>query len=76
MIQLCPNNTSTILHVPETKGDEIDSEDGSETAQMNQNMTVEIELKRYMLRSGQLVSSNTFSFKCYLSLLLLLFGSH
>ncbi|KAF8110862.1 hypothetical protein N665_0078s0055 [Sinapis alba] len=54
VIQLCPNNTSTILHVPETKGDEIESEDCSETAQMNQNRSVEIEFKPYMLRSGQL----------------------
>lgn len=76
VLQLCPNNTSTVLHVPETKGDEIDSEDGSETAQMNQNRTVEIEFKRYMLKSGQLVSSNTFCFKCYNKAFFLLLLAH
>ncbi|KAG2243224.1 hypothetical protein Bca52824_094922 [Brassica carinata] len=54
VLQLCPNNTSTVLHVPETKGDEIESEDGSEAAQMKQNRSVEIEFKPHMLRTGQL----------------------
>lgn len=67
MLQLCRPNTSTILHkkrdVPETEGDEIETEDCPETAQMTQNRTVAIDFKPDMLRSGQLVSSNTFCFK-------------
>lgn len=47
-----------ILHkkrdVPETEGDEIETEDCLETAQMNQNRTVAIDFKPDMLRSGQL----------------------
>lgn len=58
MLQLCRPNTSTILHkkrdVPETEGDEIETEDCPETAQMTQNRTVAIDFKPDMLRSGQL----------------------
>ncbi|CAN6985368.1 unnamed protein product [Brassica rapa subsp. trilocularis] len=45
------------------QGDEIETEDCPDTAQMNQNRTVAIDFKPDMLRSGQLVSSNTFCFK-------------
>lgn len=51
VLQLCPNTEG---------GDEIESEDCSEPSSMNQNKIVALELKPYMLKSGRVVSSNTY----------------
>lgn len=51
-LQLCPN----------TEVGEIESEDCSDPASMNQNRTVALQLKPYMFKSGRLVSSNSLFF--------------
>lgn len=81
VLQLCPSTSSIPegnsskanqkRNVSESEGDEIENVDCSETASMNQNRTVTLDFKPYMVRSSQLVSSNTFCFRGVSSLFLL-----
>lgn len=70
VLQLCPN-TSNIpegnsskpnkkRNVSESEGDEIESEDCSETVPMHQNKILTLDLKPYVFRSCQFVSFKTF----------------
>lgn len=82
VLQLCPTTSSISQgnsskanqkrNVSESEGDEIEYVDCSETASLNQNKTVTLDFKPYMVKSSQLVSSKTFVLGFFQAFLLLL----